>query len=139
MPSQGLPQQPGVVDGEATVTATSTMPTQGDCVPRSQQVQLREHGLAPRLSLSRSEKIKSGPLSGSGVEKCRGAPGKSSGIWKCIGSEGMMKDYRELTKLVPPVHASYAALVSEEAVDMGGWNLPRPCWTLASVCFSISF
>lgn len=81
-----------MVDRVATDTATSTLSTGGGGAghsdPGTQSVQLERTGPHPSaLALSRSEQIKSGPPSSSGVETGREALWESSRIWRGKGSE----------------------------------------------------
>lgn len=69
LPDQELPQQPGMLDGEARVTATFTLPTQHHKDPRTQQAHSWGEGPRSPLVLSRSKHIKSGPLNLSYREK----------------------------------------------------------------------
>lgn len=78
-PSQGLPQQPGMVDREVIIAARSVT-TQSLSDLESKQVQQPRARPYSPLSLSRSEHIKSGPLSLSYVEKCRKVLWKSPRI-----------------------------------------------------------
>lgn len=88
-PVRNSPNNQVQLDGAVTDTATFTLPTPGSSDPGSQGVHLGRAGPPSLLALSRSEQIKSGPLSLSGVEKCREALRKNPRIWKRNSSERM--------------------------------------------------
>lgn len=84
LPSQECPQKPGVVNQEATNHCAHP----GSLLPREAAGTQGKEGPHSPSALSQSERIKSGPLSLSGLEKRRKVPW----IWKHNGSERITRD-----------------------------------------------